>query len=1101
MACAVRAGAVRRRVWVNGREYVALLDSGADINLVTRKAAEEFGGRIEPTGKVVYAVGGKLALNEKVEFQMRLGEVNETITAHMVTHAPVDILLGRPFLWKHSEGYRMMTQEFQGEEETPDDSAACVIMIRDRLEQVLEKYPNLVLEKDEVPPPDRFYRGQSFELGIMESERDRIFFRAQYPPKPHEVDEFRKVMKPLIEAGVYQPSNSPHNNPAMLVPKKEPGTYRLVVDLREVNRVCQPVGGMSAATLDLVKVMGGAKIFTTIDIKNAFYSLVLAEKDRKYTAISLPGMARLELTRMPMGAKGSMAALYQAMVNTLGDALYKYAMVWADDIIIYSKNGEDHIKHVDDILKKLDRNGFCISRDKISLGQRQVKWLGYQISEEGVRPAEDKVQKILDMRRPRSIKELRSAIGMWTYFASFIPEYSIIASPLMAQLKKTNKTLVWGEECEKAWDEVKKRLANAPIMGYPDYSLQMYLHTDACKSGFAAILTQMQNGRSVIVDAASRTTNPAEKNYCSAKLECACVIWIARKWKHHLLSAPHTTIVTDSYGLQYLQQKGTRSALVERWICEMEGFSYSVRYRRGAENITDYLSRQYDVVAALRKKPPKKPPRTRSRDALTRPDYAAMMKGENKQKPIGGPKDDKPKRDAPKEKVPNEPSRKEIESSPTRDNKTAPKRISPKYLKTEIDIEELNREQRKDKYVQELWEIAQGKRKGEVSKGKTQDAEGIRKIAGVIVKDVLREETGEIRPRVVVPESLQKKVVEMIHNQNHAGIFGTLRKVQIDHWFRGMKKVAKEVVKHCEDCIAVKGRPITEEHMAPDDRPMALGDRWHIDGLYLPESFGYDHLLVATDVATKYVVLNKSLGETAQAVTDLLMEISTRFGPPKQVTTDQGRANMSNLMMQACHDLFIKFKPVGVKRPQANGMVERVNRTIKEVATTVCKGNQEIWANYVGVIEYVINTRISSVTKFSPYELVFGRQPPGPTYTQGIDEEGRRPQSEEEGVEQLRKRIRLLQEQAHRNQMEAAGRQLSYHDAHAKHHTFEVNDMVWFCKRSTMQKGVTSKLKYSWTGPFWIKEALGPVTFTLVDKRGEQLPGTYHSRYLYKVDE
>ena len=89
-------------------------------------------------------------------------------------------------------------------------------------------------------------------------------------------------------------------------------------------------------------------------------------------------------------------------------------------------------------------------------------------------------------------------------------------------------------------------------------------------------------------------------------------------------------------------------------------------------------------------------------------------------------------------------------------------------------------------------------------------------------------------------------------------------------------------MKHCEDCIAVKGRPITEERMAPDTRPMALGDRWHIDGLYLPESFGYDHLLVATDVATKYVVLNKSLGETAQAVTDLLMEISTRFGPPNR---------------------------------------------------------------------------------------------------------------------------------------------------------------------------------------------------------------------------
>ena len=252
--------------------------------------------------------------------------------------------------------------------------------------------------------------------------------------------------------------------------------------------------------------------------------------------------------------------------------------------------------------------------------------MGYRISKEGIQPDEDKVQKIMEMRKPTNVKELRSALGMWTYFSSFIPRYSIIAAPLMAQLRRDNKTLTWSPECEEAWNMIKKNLASAPVMGYPDYTQPFYLHTDACKSGFAAVLTQMQKGKRVMIDATSRTTDQAEKNYSSAKLECACVIWAAKKWKHYLYSAKHTTIVTDSYGLQYLQQKGSRSALVERWICEMEGFDYSVMYRRGAENIADYLSRQNDVVTAT-------PAQTRSDKEEIRRDFLALSKGEWKTKP------------------------------------------------------------------------------------------------------------------------------------------------------------------------------------------------------------------------------------------------------------------------------------------------------------------------------------------------------------------------------------------------------------------------------------------------------------------------------------
>jgi len=119
-----------------------------------------------------------------------------------------------------------------------------------------------------------------------------------------------------VNSGLYRVSNSPHNNPAKLLPKSTPGKLRLVVDNRLVNHECKPKGAMSATPLAVMKMMAGATIFTTLDCKNAFYSLNLAEEDRQFTAISPPGMPRLELTKMPMGARASTSALYQAMTDT-----------------------------------------------------------------------------------------------------------------------------------------------------------------------------------------------------------------------------------------------------------------------------------------------------------------------------------------------------------------------------------------------------------------------------------------------------------------------------------------------------------------------------------------------------------------------------------------------------------------------------------------------------------------------------------------------------------------------------------------------------------------------------------------------------------------
>ena len=251
-------------------------------------------------------------------------------------------------------------------------------------------------------------------------------------------------------------------------------------------------------------------------------------------------------------------------------------------------------------------------------------------------------------------------------------------------------------------------------------------------------------------------------------------------------------------------------------------------------------------------------------------------------------------------------------------------------------------------------------------------------------------------------------------------------------------------------------------------------------------------------VATKYVILRPSKGETAEAATGILMDIIRRFGAPQEVTTDRGRAFMSRLFMQACQSAFIRFKPIAVARPQADGAVERVNRTLTDLASIICKGKGRRWSNFIPEIEYAINTRVSSVTGHTPYELVYGRLPPNPVYVDLF--EGEEEGGEDEPVQILRARISALEQLAHQNQRRAAAKQISFHDMHALTHRFKVGDVVWAYRPSSIERGVTSKLAFKWSGPYIVIEAHGPVTFSLADKDGKRLPGTFHAMQLYDPD-
>jgi transposase InsO family protein len=518
----------------------------------------------------------------------------------------------------------------------------------------------------------------------------------------------------------------------------------------------------------------------------------------------------------------------------------------------------------------------------------------------------------------------------------------------------------------------------------------------------------------------------------------------------------------------------------------MEGFQYTVRYHKGSENIADFLSRQGDFVGAIssnkkrRMREPRKP----------RVDYKALSKGIKR---VKEPDTASTTRSADNQR---QQARQKLQIvRPLGQQRRKLSIARPDGTPRTAEINRLLKCQEQDSNIQRLWDISQGRKVYQMTEKERQDAEGLSKVDGVIVKSEVLQ-GGGTRKRIVTPLCMQEEIVEKIHRQGHAGVTATLNAVKQHHWFRGMKVTVKNVVRRCQDCIKRKGRPLTKEKIAPDQRPRVLGGRWHIDGVILPPSGGYDHIMVATDVATKYVVIKESKGETAEAAKDVLMEVIRRFGRPQEVTTDQGRAFTSSQFSKICEGLFIQYKPTAAGQPQSDGMVERVNRTIEDVLSIACGGDAANWSEHVAEIEYAINTRVSSVTKFSPYELVYGRLPPGPVYTDVLTNDEERAAGET--IRNLRNRINALQQIAHENQMRAAGSQRKFHDAHAEAHTFKVGDFVHYYKPSEVERGITTKLAYKWQGPYRVKKVIGDKTFVLEEENGKVLPGTAHARYLYK---
>ncbi|GBL72889.1 Retrovirus-related Pol polyprotein from transposon 17.6 [Araneus ventricosus] len=272
-----------------------------------------------------------------------------------------------------------------------------------------------------------------------------------------------------------------------------------------------------------------------------------------------------------------------------------YAVPYLDDVAIFSQSWKDHLRHLEDIVDRLSTAKLHIKLPKCQFAQAYVKYLGHLVGQGLRQPEELKVQAIKDFPTPTTKTQVRAFLGLAGYYRRYIPEFSVIAAPLTDLLKgKIRKSTVgWNETCQKAFDELKGKLTENPVLYSPDSTKPFIVQCDASNVGVGVVHSQInEKEEENPIMFLSKKFSKTEQNYSTTERECSSIIFAVQKLRFHLDGHQKFVIQTDHNPLVWLDKNvGTNPRLL-RWALILQTFNYEIVHRKGKEHRNvDSLSR------------------------------------------------------------------------------------------------------------------------------------------------------------------------------------------------------------------------------------------------------------------------------------------------------------------------------------------------------------------------------------------------------------------------------------------------------------------------------------------------------------------------------
>ena len=408
-----------------------------------------------------------------------------------------------------------------------------------------------------------------------------------YRVNPEKAEQIRKELDLMIKMGVIEESNSSWASPVVLIPKSD-GSIRFCVDYRRVNDVTLPDAFPLPRVEDLIDKIGRSRFLTKIDLSRGYWQVPMDEISIPVSAFVTPH-GQFQWKYMPFGLRNA-PATFQRLVKRVLSGLETFTGAYLDDIIIFSDNWDDHMKHLKLVFDRVRQANLTLKKSKCVFASAEVEYLGHTVGLGKVAPRSAKVDAILKFQRPSDKKQLRAFLGIAGYYRKFIPHFAQIAACLTDLLRKNTK-FVWTEIQDTAFCDLKSRLASRPILRPPDFSLPFALAVDASDVAVGANLFQVVDGIEHPVCYYSKRLNVHQQRYSTIEKEALALLLAVRNFSVYFGTHP-VTVYTDHSPLQFLKNMSNYNNKMLRWSLELQAFNLHIVHRPGSKNlIPDTLSR------------------------------------------------------------------------------------------------------------------------------------------------------------------------------------------------------------------------------------------------------------------------------------------------------------------------------------------------------------------------------------------------------------------------------------------------------------------------------------------------------------------------------